>query len=533
MAEQSYPPDPSFSGIDFNPAFFPSTTSDYLEFPVAQGTETFGSIFVTDIDTPTPSVDFDLLSSQVGNINFGTSVPTTKTIKIGASTGTSIHCGSIDLQGTNINNAVASGSGTISLGPSQTTGTLYIGSHPTTGTRTTGPINIGTNSVDVTPITIGTTGQTTIVLNGTSVKATTKLTTPVLDCVTDAGTGNTSLSIGPSATSGNIVIGAALGVGDVSIASTQSTGGTVTIGSNNTATTLNGTNVTATTKLSTPAVDSSAAGTNMTIGSNLTTGTLTIGGTQTVDVALASAQTAGNLNIGNGARILSSAINIGTGSSTANVITMGSSSSSTVLNGTSVKATTKIITPTLDCVADTTAGTTALSIGPSVNNGNIVIGAALGVGDVSIASTQSTGGTVTIGSVNTATTISGTLTASGSVVLPSGGINGTTGILSGKNGYGQGGTVTISATTINSTYLYIITGTTSQTITLPTTATEYQIIIIRSIVNNVGIGATNTITAGGTVNIWPIGSNFATTYTLPIFGAIKLIYIGGTYYQIL
>jgi hypothetical protein len=104
MAEQSLPPSPNFNNIDFNPSFFSSATSEYVEFPVSQGTVTFGSIFTTDIDTPTPSVDFDFLGSEIGNINIGTSVPTTKTIKLGAVTGTSVHAGSIDLQGTNINN---------------------------------------------------------------------------------------------------------------------------------------------------------------------------------------------------------------------------------------------------------------------------------------------------------------------------------------------------------------------------------------------------------------------------------------------
>jgi hypothetical protein len=99
---------------------------------------------------------------------------------------------------------------------------------------------------------------------------------------------------------------------------------------------------------------------------------------------------------------------------------MGSSTSSTVLNGTSVKATTKLITPILDCVADTTAGTTALSIGSSVVNGNIVIGAALGVGDIIVGGAQTTGGTVTIGSTNTATTNSGTLTSTGLITANAG-----------------------------------------------------------------------------------------------------------------
>jgi hypothetical protein len=94
-------------------------------------------------------------------------------------------------------------------------------------------------------------------------------------------------------------------------------------------------------------------------------------------------------------------------------VTIGSTASNTVLNGTSVKATTKLTTPILDCV-DTSAGTTALAIGPNAVNGNIVIGASLGVGDVSIGGSQSVGGTITLGSANTVTTASNGLT------LPSG-----------------------------------------------------------------------------------------------------------------
>jgi hypothetical protein len=57
-------------------------------------------------------------------------------------------------------------------------------------------------------------------------------------------------------------------------------------------------------------------------------------------------------------------------------------------------------------LVDTAAGTTALIIGGSnVVNGNIVIGASLGVGDISIGTTQISGGTVTIGSSAGATTI--------------------------------------------------------------------------------------------------------------------------------
>jgi hypothetical protein len=58
-------------------------------------------------------------------------------------------------------------------------------------------------------------------------------------------------------------------------------------------------------------------------------------------------------------------------------------------------------------LADTDAGTTALAIGPNVVNGNIVIGAALGQGDVSIGTAQTSGGTVTIGSGSTLTSFGG------------------------------------------------------------------------------------------------------------------------------
>ena len=70
MAESAIPPSPNFSTIDFNPSFFSSTSGDYVDYPEAQGTVTFGSIYATDIDTPTPAIDFDLLSTQTENFKF-------------------------------------------------------------------------------------------------------------------------------------------------------------------------------------------------------------------------------------------------------------------------------------------------------------------------------------------------------------------------------------------------------------------------------------------------------------------------------
>ena len=199
------PPTYYFSGITFNPTFYQSSSTDYLTlataksnfltYPTAQGDETIAQIYSQNISPITSTDAFNFLSSQTsGQINIGTNA--TGTIKIGAVTGTSVHAGAIDLQGTNINNNVSSTTGTISLGPGQTIGTLNIGSHPTTATRTIGAINIGSNSAGITPITIGTAGQSTIALNGTSVDVGTKITSSTYDSTS----ATTAMSVGGNLT---------------------------------------------------------------------------------------------------------------------------------------------------------------------------------------------------------------------------------------------------------------------------------------------------------------------------------------------
>lgn len=61
-------------------------------------------------------------------------------------------------------------------------------------------------------------------------------------------------------------------------------------------------------------------------------------------------------------------------------------------------------------LVDTAAGTTGLSIGSTLVNGNIVIGAALGQGDISIGTAQTSSGSITIGSGDSVTSIGGNLT---------------------------------------------------------------------------------------------------------------------------
>ena len=230
------PPSPNFTGINFNTDFFPSSAGDYVEYPVAQGPTTIDTLYSSVIDTLSSSTVFNLLNSLTANLNIAINGGAGQTIRIGAITGASVHCANIDHQGNSINNSTNASGGTINLCNSMTSGTLNIA----TNTGRTGTLNIGNGAGATGTIDIGS-STTTTTLNGTSVKATTKLTTPIIDCVTDASAGSTSLSIGPSAVNGDIIIGAALGAGDVKIGAAQTAGGTITLGSASTATTNSGT----------------------------------------------------------------------------------------------------------------------------------------------------------------------------------------------------------------------------------------------------------------------------------------------------
>ena len=161
------PPTDYFNGITFNPDFYQSSSSDYLTastaqnyflaYPTAQGTETITTLKTASIDTPASTTAFSLLPSLTANLNIANTTTGTsgQTIKIGASTLTSVHCGSIDLKGTTINNSVSPAVGDISICDLQTSGALNIG----TGTRITsgngGAINIGGGLNSANPINIG------------------------------------------------------------------------------------------------------------------------------------------------------------------------------------------------------------------------------------------------------------------------------------------------------------------------------------------------------------------------------------------
>jgi len=143
-------PSPSFSGIDFNDAFFPSVVGEYVEYPVAQGPTTISTLYSSVIDTLSSSTAFNLLNTLAANLNIATTGTTGQTIRIGSYTGASVHCGNIDHQNNSINHATNASGGTLNICNNMTSGTLNVG----TNTARLGPINVGTG--------IGATGNVNI-----------------------------------------------------------------------------------------------------------------------------------------------------------------------------------------------------------------------------------------------------------------------------------------------------------------------------------------------------------------------------------
>ena len=228
----SYTP-PSEDLPIFDNSVFTTTTSSsgftydelldlFLSYPVAQGEQTIASLISNTINTNLPTTAFNFLSSlTTGQLNIGTS--STGTIKIGANTGTSVHCGSIDCTGVNINNSVAPLIGNLGYGPSQTSGVMNIA----TGVRTTdGTLNINNNASSVNTISMGAVGVTTNITGIGTIKAN------VFDVVSDA----TSTTLFGTTTTGSIDIGAAQTTGVLNIGTgvrtTTAPGGAINIGTN-------------------------------------------------------------------------------------------------------------------------------------------------------------------------------------------------------------------------------------------------------------------------------------------------------------
>jgi len=421
-------PYPYFNGITYNPSFFSSSSSStsltqaqanllYLRKTTADtatATETFSKIYLTEADS-TALGNLSLVPSQTtgilnigtgsrtsggngGGINIGTACTGYIPIAIGT-TGQSITTlngayvniptklitpiintdgTSTDLEiGGNINQ------GQVNIATAQTTGTLNIG----TGSRTTpgGGINIGTGSSSASSVNIGS-GTSSTVLNGTYVQVTTKLQTPKIESIVNTGT----IEIGNNQTSGLINIGTAntRTSGNINMGSACSLANQITIGTAATSTIrLQGLSIDASTKITTPILNSSAAGDNMTIGGNLDTGSITIGGLlSTGSITMGGVQTTGDINIGS--------------SNATTDIYIGNGTNSTTGVNTGICSINKLQ------VGNTTSGS---GVGTGTPYRCMIIGRAVGstsstTGTITIAGAPTTAGNpIVFASINTAT----------------------------------------------------------------------------------------------------------------------------------
>jgi len=299
----------------------------------------------------TPTIVIDTLSIANTNaspaIAIGTS-SSTKTIKIG-NTANSVHCSSIDLQGSAINNITAA-SGDVNIANNQTSGALNLATAASrngdvaisngnsnssalnihTGQNNTGSVNVGVNTVGVNSTTVNicsatntvpasnttsvniatgnTSGATTIgnTLNTTSVNSG---TLNIQNDATTAGTvnikcgatstGNINMKTGnTSAGSVNIANGTgATQTTSVNISS-GSTSGQLTIGNQSCATEFRSSTINIQTEPTTTATTNIRSGTAAAGNVNIATGT---GATQTTAVSISNGSTTGAVSIGNSA----------------------------------------------------------------------------------------------------------------------------------------------------------------------------------------------------------------------------------------
>jgi len=384
------PPYPYFNGITYNPSFFSSsssTTGNYLNYPIAQGTETISTLYTSTIDSSTPSSAITLFGSQTANLTMATGI-TGGTIRLGPYTTGSIHIGNIDHQNNVINNASAPAAGSLGLGTLQTTGVLSIG----TNTSRSGNINIGNGAGSTGSILIGTTTNTTT-MNGLLLTQSGYLSGRSITLTYDTAILPFTLPI----TTNNIFM----------VTLTGSTpAGILTI----------------------PA--GYYIGTKMFI-KNVASCDVTI----SLQVILYQSTTITpsylNLSLGgsfegyyNGAYwIQTSMSKTAQDFTTLNLLTASggiTSSTGNFTTGGNITASTggKMLSAYYDALADTTAGTTALRIGNNVVLGDIEIGNAQTTGDIKIGLSDASGALITIGTASTATTINGSLAITKQLTAP-------------------------------------------------------------------------------------------------------------------
>jgi hypothetical protein len=235
------------------------------------------------------------------------------------------------------------------------TANLYIGN---TATGTTNQL-----------IQVGASALTTVQCGALTIKERS------INNATSATTGN--IYIGDNQTSGAIHIGTGNNVlrtagSSINIGNYSTSAGTINVGTSATTTNING--------------KGSIYATKFDIHD------------PTAVLQLGDLQTTGRLDIGSGgSRSGTGAINIGTGGSALFQITIGSTTSTTTMQGTSVSVSTKLLTPQIDTASDITD----LSLGSNIAGGQIKIGGGIVNGSLFICHGNQFGGAINIGAAST------------------------------------------------------------------------------------------------------------------------------------
>jgi hypothetical protein len=341
------PPTYYFSGINYNPDFYQSSSSSYLSYPIAQGTETIKSLRSAAIDSTSASTNMTL--------------------------GSNLTSGSLTIGGSSLH------TGTISLGAAQTTGALNIGNGARTGA---GAINIGNQAAGTIAITVGTASKSTTALNGTVSVGSSMNTTGIVDSGTISSTGAiTGLSFTNTANSASITSGGIVGGNALTIANTGyiSVGGLAAI--------TNGIHVVGEIRSTTGNFTATAGDFTATAGNFV--GAYKNAATPSASITSAGTITGTSLALGSGG--------IGCGAITSTGAISGTTmTASGLINANAGLTVASGQTLTLNGTLTTnsingTATNSAQTIGGNILDGSITVGGALTTGSIALGGAQTTG----------------------------------------------------------------------------------------------------------------------------------------------
>ena len=354
--------------------------------------------------TNTGSITIATVNTGNTNANPAISIGTdagTKTIKINNNTN-SVHCSSIDLQGSSINHITPT-TGTLSIGDLQTSGTLNLG----TNSSRTGNINLGSASNVSTSIN-STTGFITLGANQTSgtiyigAGAGIARSGPIsIATATSSTCAVNILNAGGGGTAGSVNIANGTGVSQTTTVNISSgtASGTVTIGNSAGQLIINSQPV----SISTQSAPTASTTKNVYINGTDTTSSkqydtrisnfkmLTIAGAielnhsnqaSTDAVSLVTRQDTGALNIGGGSGVTrTGAINLGSQTGNTCAVNIMSATGATTIGSVNIANGTLQATPVN---IQTTTGTGLVTIGNSANTTTLASGTLNVTGNLTI-----------------------------------------------------------------------------------------------------------------------------------------------------